>query len=448
MSKLVKIFGPPDIDSVAQMRRCIDAEDDAIGVLMADHHKGYSMPIGGVVAYKDHLSPSGVGYDIGCGNLYAETNIFAQTVDIPKVMTEISKVISFGMGQKNTEKVKDHPVFDSLAHLKPLIGSQNTDALVAKGRNQLGTVGSGNHYVDLFENRTTGHLGVGVHFGSRGVGHTLAKGYMALAAGLNYGDAYKDGGMDAPPLMLSRYLPSGQNYETAMNIALEYANAGRTWVVNRIVYGILGATVQWQVHNNHNYAAREFHHNERQGYLVHRKGATPAFPGQHGFVGATMGEDAVIVKGISTAAAAEALFSTVHGAGRLMSRNEAKGKEKINKYWTCMNYRTCSHSVPANELKRGKQNEHPLCTMCGGKMDLRPKVTSVTVGKIDWPKVRQEIADRGIVLIGGDADEAPGAYKRLPEVLGYHSDAIQVLHYLRPLGVAMASKEVRDDYKD
>lgn len=448
MSQLRKVFGPADASSVLQMERCLAAEPEtALGALMADHHKGYSMPIGGVVAYKDFISPSGVGFDIGCGNLYAETDIDAKDVDIPAVMEEIRKVISFGIGRPNAERIEDHPVYDQIAELSSILGKDIAASLLNKGRQQLGTVGSGNHYVDLFENRTNGKLGVGVHFGSRGLGHTIASGFMAVAQGGEFGDKFSEGGMDALPLLLRLDNPSGQDYETAMNVGLHYAYAGREWVVDRIVRGILQGPFNWSVHNNHNYAAREIHHG--LPYLVHRKGATPAFPGQMGFVGATMGEDAVIVEGVNTPQAEyDALFSTVHGAGRAMSRTAAAGKVKVRKQWVC-GQRDCGFTAPARDFSRGKDRSLPRCPKdAAHKLHMHEEREVVRAGAIDWDAARAEVAAKGIYLVGAGADEAPGAYKRLDEVLGYHTDAIRIVHQLRPLGVAMAGADVFDPYKD
>src|SRR5262249_10852366 len=144
-------------------------------VLCADHHVGYSQPIGGAIAYSHHISPSGVGFDIGCGNLASKTSLRAADVDVPRVMDEIASQISFGVGRTNPEPVDD-PVIERIAHapFKP------QRALWQMARNQLGTVGSGNHYVDLFVDEA-GYLWVGVHFGSRGFGHKTATGFLALA---------------------------------------------------------------------------------------------------------------------------------------------------------------------------------------------------------------------------------------------------------------------------
>src|SRR6185369_510886 len=140
-------------------------------------------------------------------------------------------------------------------------------------RSQLGTVGSGNHYVDLLEDRADGRLWVGVHFGSRGFGHKTASGFLALADGRKWGDRVNNS-MDAPPSTIQLGTPLADDYLAAMNIAGEYAYAGRDWLVNRVLR-LLGARDELRVHNHHNFAWWEEH--DGQKWLVVRKGATPAF---------------------------------------------------------------------------------------------------------------------------------------------------------------------------
>lgn len=446
-----KVYGPVDARSVQQLENCLAVEEGSIGALMGDHHPGYSMPIGGVWATREIISPSAVGFDIGCGNLYAETSIDAKDVNVPKVMEEIADVISFGMGQKNSEQIGEHPVYDDIERLgvDGVLSKEEARNLVTKARAQLGTVGSGNHYVDLFENRQNGKLGVGVHFGSRGLGHTIASGFMSIAQGGAFSEKRPEGGMDSAPLVLPLDMPSGQGYERAMNVGLDYAYAGRGWVVDRIVRGILQTRQVLVVHNNHNYAAREAH--DGQNFIVHRKGATPAFPVQSGFVGATMGEDALIVTGVNTPEAHyNTLNSTVHGAGRAMSRTEAGGKTKVTKQWKCSN-RDCTFAgAPLRDYSRGKDGSLPKCLIDGGKLRQHHNFREVRKGVIDWPLVQQMLRLQGVYLIGAGADEAPGAYKRLDDVIQSHveDNTIQIVTRLRPLGVIMAGPDIYDPYRD
>jgi tRNA-splicing ligase RtcB len=379
------VIGDHEERTVQQLERCVQAEEGAAGVLCADGHVGYSQPVGGAVAYRDHISVSGVGYDIGCGNKAVRTDLRRDQIaaDLPRIMDEIIARVSFGVGRSNDEPV-DHPVLDAIRHADAAPQRELHD-LAAR---QLGTVGAGNHYVDLFADEQ-GMVWVGVHFGSRGFGHKTATTYLALAG-------EPAGGMDAPPALLDARSPLGEDYIAAMTLAGEYAYAGRDVVVERVL-GILGAAETFSVHNHHNFAWRETH--DGDDYWVVRKGCTPAFPGQQGFVGSTMGETSVILEGADTPAARTAFFSTVHGAGRRLSRTKAKGKKG------------------------------------------RP-------GLIDFAAVQEDLRARGIELRGGAADEAPDAYKRLDAVLAEHGDSIRVLHRLTPIGVAMAGADTFDPYKD
>ncbi len=310
-------------------------------------------------------------------------------------MGEVTRRVSFGMGVPARERV-EHPVLDRIREAEFEPQRQLAD-LAAK---QLGTVGSGNHYVNLMQDED-GHVWIGVHFGSRGFGHRTASGFLALAQGLAFGTRAVEGEMDSPPVLFEIGSELAESYIAAMNLAGEYAYAGRDVVVNTVL-DILSARPVHEVHNHHNFAWREEHGGRT--YWVIRKGCTPARPGQEGFVGGSMGDDSVILEGVASGEAQESLFSTVHGAGRVMSRTQAAGR-----------------------FRRGRQ--------------IKP-------GVVDWPAVQARLREQGIVLVGGGADEAPEVYKRLPEVLAAHADSVRVTHTLRPLGVAMAGRDVRDPYKD
>lgn len=387
-----KIFGEHDEATIAQIDRCVAAGGER-GVLCADGHKGYAQPIGGVVAYTDKISLSGVGFDIACGNLAIRTDAIRSQIAsaMEEIMNDVVRDVSFGMGQKSKTRI-DHELFedDPAWNLPPVRELKQTAAA------QLGTVGGGNHYVDIFADESD-RIWVGVHFGSRGLGHKTATHFLKAAGG-------KDG-MDVPPTIVSEASPLGEDYIAAMNLAGRYAYAGREAVARHVVRGILRANALEEVHNHHNFAWREEHDGQR--YWVVRKGATPAFPGQKGFVGGSMGDDAVIIEGVDSPISREALFSTVHGAGRIMSRTAAKGRFK---------------KVDGKRIRME--------------------------GLVRHDEMMKWIAEKRVVLRGGDLDEAPQAYRRLPEVLAAHAGTIRILHTLTPLGVAMAGKDVVDPYKD
>ena len=440
----IKTFGPVDERSLNQLERCMAAGEADYGVLCADHHPGYSQPIGGAVAYEGYVSPSGVGYDIGCGNKAVQTGLVRADLDdlggVELIMREITRRVSFGMGVPARERV-DHEVLDKIRTAEYVPQRK----LAGLAESQLGTVGSGNHYVNLMEDEE-GHVWVGVHFGSRGFGHKTASGFLALAQGLAFDARATEGEMDSPPVLLKVGTELGESYIAAMQLAGEYAYAGRDVVVAKVLE-ILSADAVHEVHNHHNFAWREKHLG--RVYWVIRKGCTPARPGQEGFVGGSMGDESVILEGVESGEAEESLFSTVHGAGRVMSRTQAAGRVRRRKRWACSD-RDCDRVFDIDGVS--SQNPAPKRGVCPDHPDARlMKVwveEQLKPGVVDWPAVQARLRERGIVLVGGGADEAPEVYKRLPDVLDAHAGSIRVKRKLRPLGVAMAGRDVRDPYKD
>jgi tRNA-splicing ligase RtcB len=374
----LKVFGQHEDATIAQMRNCMAVGNVVAGVICADGHLGYAQPVGGVIAYEKQISISGVGFDIGCGNMAVRLDTpFAAIEDrVGTIIRDVASAISFGVGRVNNERA-ENALFDDADAWR----ASDMEAYRQKAVNQLGTVGSGNHYVDLMRDQD-GMVWIGVHFGSRGLGHTSATRYLKAAGG-------KDG-MNVPPAVVDEDGELGQRYIAAMELAGRYSYAGREWVVER-VRKIIGGNVTDMVHNHHNYAWRE-NHGGKDLWVV-RKGATPAFPGQRGFVGGSMGDDAVILEGVDSPEAKASLYSTVHGAGRMFGRKEAKRR------------------FTRAEMDR-------------------------------W------LTERGVTLVGADLDESPMAYRRLPEVLAEHANTVKVLHTLRPFAVAMAGEGEFDPFKD
>jgi tRNA-splicing ligase RtcB (3'-phosphate/5'-hydroxy nucleic acid ligase) len=400
------IFGTHEPQTIAQLEGVASRAERA--ALMADGHLGYVMPIGGVAAYREQVSVVGVGFDIACGNAAIRTDLTqAGSPDLLNRLGEIADAIqddiSFGIGRKNRsdDAPVDHPLFDSVAW--DALPNHARNELRSKARKQLGTVGSGNHYVDVFVDEADA-IWVGVHFGSRGLGHTIASGFLAMSQGEKWGTRVPE-----REALLSLDKPMGQDYWALMTLAGEYAYAGREWVARKVV-SLLGGREIELVHNHHNFAWREEHDGEE--VVVIRKGATPAFQGQKGFIGGSMGDDAVIVQGTQTEndqlaeLQRKALYSTVHGAGRVMSRAAAAGK---------INRRT-------------------------GKV-IKPGAVSPRMME-DWVK------EKGVIRRGGGLDESPHVYRRLPDVLAAQKGTIEVLHTLRPLIVVMAGADLFDPYKD
>jgi tRNA-splicing ligase RtcB len=348
-----------------------------------------------------------------CGNAAIRTSLTmrdfggdadAQHRTLALAADEIQRAVSFGVGRKNRadDAPVDHPLFGDDAWAAVPVKERKT--LKTKARQQLGTVGSGNHYVDVFADEA-GTIWVGVHFGSRGFGHTVASGFLALGQNAKWGERVPE-----REVLLDLAAPVGHDYFALMNLAGRYAYAGREWVARKVVE-ILGGREEELVHNHHNFAWRETHGGEE--LVVVRKGATPAFPGQLGFVGGSMGDDAVIVRGAAAGAGGDvvaaqlgALYSTVHGAGRVMSRTQAAGKRN---------------------RKTGQV---------------------ISPGRVTPEMMHEWISTRGVILRGGGLDESPHAYRRLPEVLAAQGATVEVVHTLRPLVVVMAGAEEFDPYKD
>lgn len=429
----VAIFGQHDQRTIDQLLRCAETAEATAAALCADGHVGYGLCVGGVLATERWIAPAAPGVDLGCGNRASKTNIRLEDIHLPSVMDEIVRRISFGVGRANNEPI-DHPVLD---HIREAPFEPQRQLLDLAARS-LGTCGGGNHYVDLFTDED-GYIWVGVHFGSRGFGYKTAKGFLAMARGLSFGDKVKEPPMDAAPDLIEADSLLGQAYVEAVSLAKEYAYAGRNIVVERVLE-ILGAESTYTVHNNHNDLWRE----EHMGHVlwIARKGSTPAFPGQEGFVGATMGENSVILEGTDSPLCEASLHSTVHGAGRAMSRRAAKGK--MSKIWVC-DARGCDRVIdtPSGDSYslRGGCPVHPNASP--------RKVWRLTEpGLINYEIVQKELKEQGIELRGGEADEAPGAYKRLEDVLSSHEGQILIKHRLHPVGVAMAGPGIFDPWKD
>lgn len=412
------VFGKHEANTIRQARE-VAAKAEHM-VLMPDGHFGYGMPVGGVAAYRNAVSPEGVGFDIACGNAAILTDLTVaglgqEKSNLGALADEINATISFGIGRKNQsdDAPTDHALFASSAWeaLRELAGPEGCEKLRDKARVQLGTVGSGNHYVDVFADEA-GRIWVGVHFGSRGLGHTIASGFYSLLGGGKWGERAKENGALIP---LDTEL--GASYWALMSLGGEYAYAGREWVTRKVV-SLLGGKELDLVHNHHNFAWREWHQGEE--LIVVRKGATPAFPGQRGFLGGSMGDISVILEGAMSVDVddplhdwqEQMLFSTVHGAGRVMGRQEAiKGRVERD-----------DDGKPIGE---------------------RDKSTAIS-----YQMQRDWLNREGVVLRGGGVDESPHVYRRLPDVLSELGPTVKILHTLKPLIVVMAGAHEKDPYKD
>lgn len=278
------------------------------GALMPDAHAGYSLPIGAVVATSGVVVPAWVGYDIGCGMCALPTNYSADAVRVKaKVIFEgIYEAVPVGFSHNTRDTA--WPGGESLPR------SVKMQEIFAKnGLRQLGSLGGGNHFIEVGADEAD-KVWVIVHSGSRGIGHATASHYMRLASG--------DGKAREGHFGFAVDSAEGQDYIKDMNFCLAFALENRREMMRRIV-GVLDAALpgsappDWEqlINRNHNHAE------QKDGLWIHRKGATHAEAGMMGVIPGNMRDGSFIVRGKGNP---EALWSSSHGAGRVLGRKEAK----------------------------------------------------------------------------------------------------------------------------
>jgi tRNA-splicing ligase RtcB (3'-phosphate/5'-hydroxy nucleic acid ligase) len=367
------------------------------GALMPDAHQGYGLPIGGVLATENAVIPYAVGVDIACRMRLSVFDIPA--ADLARLHDQLKKILQretvFGTGGEH-KKPQQHEVLDADWSVTKI-----TQHVFDKARVQLGTSGSGNHFVEwgiltVHESdegnaapsspsslrrsvASSLHLPPGQylallsHSGSRGAGATVADYYSKLAMDLH---------PELPPELrrlawLNLDSEPGQEYWAAMNLMGEYAAANHA-IIHRNIARALGEKPAAGVENHHNFAWKETH-NGRE-VVVHRKGATPAGKGVLGVIPGSMATPGFVVRGRGEAASLE---SASHGAGRAMSRTAAKNTYRWNHF--------------------------------------------------------KEMFDRaGVELLSAGIDEAPGAYKDIHKVMAAQSDLVDVIARFDPKIVKMA----------
>ncbi len=300
-----------ETEALAQIRRNASRDFVKKLVILPDVHTGYDLPIGSVALTDGIISPSFVGYDIGCGMCLTNTRLPADDVIFQaggkeRIFTEIQKRIPMGLGREHQLK-KDYPVFRSA------IGDKELDRMInEKASYQLGTLGSGNHFIEIGKNQE-GHIAITIHSGSRNVGHTLCSYYM------------KKFGL---------YLPldtdPGQAYLADLNEALRFALENRLDMMREIlrilsfndieINKIIQETL---INENHNHAI------VTPDGVLHRKGATQADEGQMGVIPANMRDGVFVTRGLGNR---QYLSSASHGAGRVMSRSQAKKVLSIDSF--------------------------------------------------------------------------------------------------------------------
>jgi tRNA-splicing ligase RtcB len=381
-----RVWGREFIDpgALAQMDNALRLPVSVAGALMPDAHVGYGLPIGGVLATEGAVIPYAVGVDIACRMRLSVYELSPIVLDQKPVQFEkaLLSQTRFGMGAKwERNQLPEHPVLDDddwdelplLRHLKDT------------AQNQLGTSGTGNHFVEWGTLELTSELGnlapgtylaLLSHSGSRGVGYKIAEHYSKLAMELhpNLDKAARH------LAWLDLDADAGREYWLAMELAGRFASANH-WVIHHRVADAAGLKEAASVENHHNFAWRERLPDGRSA-IVHRKGATPAGPGVLGVIPGSMGDAGFVVRGRGLP---ESLNSAAHGAGRQMSRKQA-----IN-----------------------------------------------TIAKRDRDAYLRE---RGVTLLGGGLDESPQAYKRIGDIIAAQSDLVEIVGKFTPRIVRMAEE--------
>lgn len=330
------------------------------GALMPDCHTGYSLPIGAVIACDGVVSPQAVGYDIGCGVCALPTSFDVNAVraNAKLIFDRIRRDIPLGF---NHNKVGTEwpggAVFTRTAMMQAIF--------IKNGLRQLGSLGGGNHFIEVGRDEAE-RVWIIIHSGSRGIGHAAATYYMKLASG--------DGRAREGHFGFSTDSAEGKAYITDLNFCLAFALRNRTEMVRRVELAITrycagGGSYPELINRNHNHAEL------RDGLWIHRKGATHAEAGMMGVVPGNMLDGSFIVRGKGNP---EALWSSSHGAGRVMGR----------------------------------------------------KVASRTLSMEDF---RTKMAGVVATVTEATLDESPGAYKDIYDVMRLQQDLVEVVAHVRPI---------------
>ncbi|HTI08212.1 MAG TPA: RtcB family protein [Puia sp.] len=377
----LKIVGGKEIEASAkkQMEGAMSLPVTVQGALMPDAHTGYGLPIGGVVATNNAVIPFGVGVDIGCRmalSILDESDSFLRRYS-HQVKMALKEYTHFGMEGgldfHQEHEVLDSPLFQSTELLKRMQG---------KAARQLGSSGSGNHFVELgemelFEDNSLGlppkkYLALLSHSGSRGLGANIAQYYTKIAM-----DTCKLPAEVQQLAWLDLDSEAGQEYWLSMNLAGDYAKACHDRIHINVLKA-LGLQALATIENHHNFAWKDRLADGRE-VIIHRKGATPAHEGELGIIPGSMTTAAYLVvgKGVDNA-----LYSASHGAGRAMSRKRAK------------------ENMTASALKK-------------------------------------MLSDAGVTLIGGSVEENPLAYKDIEKVMDAQQELVEVQGRFLPKIVRM-----------
>ncbi len=315
--KLHSLVPLEEIERGAQQQIFDNLADDRVlkMAIMPDVHQGYDLPIGGVALVDGHICPSYVGYDIGCGMCAVNTgvpvtDILPDRSSRERLFAEINREIPVGLGGHRSEA--EYPEFKSSLADKDFVARVNKGVML-----QLGTLGSGNHFIEVSVDRQ-GLCWVTLHSGSRNSGHTVGTAYMAHAKRKR--DRF---------LALESEL--GQAYLHDMTYCLNFALENRRQMMADIL-GLIGfgdgeckrLLTKTMINENHNHAVVR-----DDGTVLHRKGATPANEGQLGIIPANMRDGIFITRGLGNEAY---LSSASHGAGRVMSRSQSRKTVRLEAF--------------------------------------------------------------------------------------------------------------------
>jgi tRNA-splicing ligase RtcB len=370
-----------EADAVRQMENSCALPVAVAGALMPDAHPGYGLPIGGVLATENAVIPYAVGVDIACR---MKLTVYDRKANIiPGQRDRLANIIEsetrFGIGCTFKER-RNHDVMDDDWTVSPV-----TRRLRDKAWTQLGTSGSGNHFVEFGSFKVTNeklglpdgeYLALLSHSGSRGTGAQVCDTYskLAMARRSNLPKELKH------LAWLTLDEEDGQEYWNAMNLMGRYAAANHE-LIHKHIGKKLGARVILDIENHHNFAWKERHvlNGEERELIVHRKGATPAGKGVLGIIPGSMASPGFVVRGKGQP---ESLNSASHGAGRVMSRSKA-------------------------------------------------------LQSFTWSGTKKLLAERGVELLSAGLDEVPGVYKDIHSVMAAQSDLVEVLGRFDPKLVKM-----------
>ena len=375
-----------DAQSVQQMERACSLPVTLAGALMPDAHVGYGLPIGGVLATDNAVIPYAVGVDIACRMKLTVLDLPLNTLHLDRGTDRLKKAIAtetrFGVGA-SFKKRRNHPVLDRNWSVSPV-----TRKARDKAWSQLGTSGSGNHFVEFGEltlqepvkGLDTGtYLALMSHSGSRGTGAMVASHYSRLAMSLRPELSREQRHL----AWLDLDTEAGQEYWAAMELMGYYAAANHA-CIHRHMAGNLGAEVLLDLENHHNFAWKERISvsglKPDRKAVVHRKGATPAGQGVLGIIPGSMASPAFVVRGKGDR---DAMNSAAHGAGRVMSRKRA-------------------------------------------------------IRSLNWQDANRLLRKQGVTLISAGLDEVPFVYKNIEEVMAAQTDLVEVVARFEPRLVKMA----------